>query len=296
MYIKFLNDGSTYDIETDIYSIGNQKIKIDDSRVPAKIGGFELVLDDGSKVDYSEYKVAWDKTDDFVIFSSDVSVYYTFYLYNEDKYVASYTTTTQSEVENGILKFSGKGRQYEQPEMEALYDEDGFFVYKVVKDEVVATTAADKAPYMEEKTAKDLADAKEMKEAEISAACAAAIVAGVDVNGSHYSYAMTDQNNISNLMSLAQQTGLDIPYHADGENCRLYTKEEIAAIYIAAEMNVTGQVTYNNQMKQYIETLEDIDAVKAIEFGTPLTGQYLETYNTMMAQAEEIIRHIIGEN
>jgi hypothetical protein len=149
---------------------------------------------------------------------------------------------------------------------------------------------------MEEKTAKDLADVKEMKEAEISAACAAAIVAGVDVNGSHYSYAMTDQNNISNLMSLAQQTGLDIPYHADGENCRLYTKEEIAAIYIAAEMNVTGQVTYNNQMKQYIETLEDIDAVKAIEFGTPLTGQYLETYNTMMAQAEEIIRHIIGEN
>ena len=78
------------------------------------------------------------------------------------------------------------------------------------------------------------------------------------------------------------------------ENCRLYTKEELTTIYIAAELNVTGQVTYNNQMKRYIYTLTTIEEVNAVQYGDELKGEYLETYNAMMKQAEEVIKKLVN--
>jgi hypothetical protein len=45
-----------------------------------------------------------------------------------------------------------------------------------------------------------------------------------------------------------------------------------------------------------IKPLTDINDVNAITHGIPLTGIYLDTYNAMMAQAQEIIRRVIGEN
>lgn len=43
----------------------------------------------------------------------------------------------------------------------------------------------------------------------------------------------TDQNNISNLVSMAKTTGMNVPYHSDKSLCRLYTPEDIYNIYIA---------------------------------------------------------------
>ena len=222
--------------------------------------------------------------------------YNVYYNFNENNFVESYEVNQEEPKENQVFvrtEFSKEGT----PSIDdKLFDEDGFYVYKVVEGEVVNTTTEDKEAWEEEKKAKELKEAKEKKITEFSDACAQAIIDGVDVNGSHYSYNYSDQNNISNSMNLAIQTGLAIPYHADNENCRLFTRDELIEIYITEELNVTGQVTYNNQMKQYIETLETVEEVEAIHYGTSLTGEYLETYNEMLAQAEEVIRHITEEN
>lgn len=87
------------------------------------------------------------------------------------------------------------------------------------------------------------------------------------------------------------------PYHADGESCRLYEPDEIASIYVLEETNLTHNTTYHNQLKLYIQTLTTKAEIEEVKYGeTELTGEYLETYNMIMAQAQEVIRHFIGEN
>ena len=150
---------------------------------------------------------------------------------------------------------------------------------------------------MDEKAKEDYIKALEAKLNEISAASKAAIVGGIDLNGSHYSYETEDQNNISNAVTLANQTKLAVPYHADGESCRLYEPDEITSIYVLEETNLTHNVTYHNQLKLYIQSLTTKAEIEEVKYGeTELTGEYLDTYNMIMAQAQEVIRHFIGQN
>lgn len=142
---------------------------------------------------------------------------------------------------------------------------------------------------MSNKQAKQLTLAMESKLKEINDNCQSAIVAGVDYNGEHFSYELEDQNNIDNLLNLAKSSnGMDVPYHADNGNCKLYSANDIFAIYIAQKTNVTHHTTYANQLKQYVKTLSTIKDIQAVYYGQELTGQYLETYNAMMEQVKAI--------
>ena len=51
-------------------------------------------------------------------------------------------------------------------------------------------------------------------------------------------------------------------------------------------MNKMHHITYFNQLKMYISTLDDCDIINAIEYGVELTGEYLNTYNAAMLQAK----------
>ena len=142
-----------------------------------------------------------------------------------------------------------------------------------------------------------LDDIKNAKIAQFSSTCNQMIVNGVDVEigdtTQHFSYATDDQSNIKKAFDLAVATGLAVPLHCDDGNCALYSAEDMIRIYVAEETNSTHHQTYFNQMKQYIKTLEDKDAVTALNYGDALTGIYLETYNTIMTQASVIIQAII---
>lgn len=143
-------------------------------------------------------------------------------------------------------------------------------------------------------------DIRAKKIASLSTQCHAVIEAGVDVdiNGvvEHFSYSIEkgDQGNIDDIFSLAISTKLSQPYHADGGACKLYTPEQIMAIYVAQKTNKTVQETWFNQMKQYILACNDKEEIKNIAYGQPLTGQYLDNYNAILAQAQEIINVVIG--
>ena len=118
---------------------------------------------------------------------------------------------------------------------------------------------------------------KEAKVTEMNNACHTTIESGFDLELQgivhHFSLTIQDQLNLFSLSALAQTQEL-IPYHADGETCIFYSSEEINAIVEAAENFKIYQTTYYNALKNYINSLETIEEVSAIEYGTVIPEQY----------------------
>ena len=85
---------------------------------------------------------------------------------------------------------------------------------------------------------------------------------------------------------MAIQTQVPLYYHADGLSCKPYTVEQIVDIYTSNAINKMHHITYFNQLKLYVESLSEIDDIKAVNYGDELTGKYLETYNEAMQQAK----------
>ena len=127
------------------------------------------------------------------------------------------------------------------------------------------------------------------KKAELSAECERTIVAGVDVGDAHYSLTIEDQANILAWMAVAQ-TGKAVPYHQDGQPCRIYSSEEFMEVANAAVAFKTAQTTYCNLLMRQVEAMTDVDEVKAVKYGvTQLEGEYAEQYQIIMAS-------LVGDN
>jgi len=112
---------------------------------------------------------------------------------------------------------------------------------------------------------------------EMSATCRTTIESGFDLilrgETHHFSLTTQDQLNLMNLNLIAQTEEL-IPYHADGEECIFYTSEEINEIIAAAATFKNYQIAYHNALKAYINALDTIEAIAAIEYGTPIPDEY----------------------
>ena len=138
------------------------------------------------------------------------------------------------------------------------------------------------------------------KLSELSSACNAAITAGADVqlsDGStaRFSYSLEDQSNVSEMFNSVLMGATSYPYHANGENCRMYSAADITAIYLALSSLKTGQTTYYNQLRQYVQTLETVPKINAVKYGDALAGEYLETYNTLLTQAQTEMQKILAK-
>ena len=136
------------------------------------------------------------------------------------------------------------------------------------------------------------------KLSEISNACNAVIVNGVDIKFGeetvHFNLSIEDQSNINNLFRVVELGGTEFPYQADGGVCRIYTAAEIAAIYIAAQTLITTQTTYHNELKQYVQTLTDVEEVSAVQYGMTLPEPYLTEMNEKLAVAQQQLQAIVG--
>ena len=89
----------------------------------------------------------------------------------------------------------------------------------------------------------------------------------------HFSLTTQDQLNLMSLGTMAQ-TSNEIPYHADGEEVIFYTSEEINQIIAAANAFKTYQTTYYNSLKAYINSLESIEEISAIEYGIEIPEKF----------------------
>ena len=131
--------------------------------------------------------------------------------------------------------------------------------------------------------------------------CEEYIYAGTSVtyaDGSveHFTYTLADQSNISEMLTAVMAGATEYPYHADGEICKIYTKEQIIAIYGTLSLFKTEATTYHNSLKAQINAMTDASAISAIKFKeTELTGEYLTNYNEMMASAQTQLNAILAK-
>lgn len=112
---------------------------------------------------------------------------------------------------------------------------------------------------------------------EMSNACRTTIEAGFDVElhgeNQHFSLSTQDQLNLMNLSIMAQTQNM-IPYHADDELCVFYTADEINQIVAAASEHRTYHTTYYNALKNYINSLDTIEAISSVTYGIEIPDEY----------------------
>lgn len=135
---------------------------------------------------------------------------------------------------------------------------------------------------------------------EISNVCNVIINNGTQVQLSdglskQFSYTLEDQSNISEMFTAVMVGATSYPYHADGEDCIIYSAQDIIAIYSTLTGLKTAQTTYHNQLKAYVQSLDNAQNVMAVQYGQELTGEYLEKYNQLMAVAQEQMELILSK-
>lgn len=116
------------------------------------------------------------------------------------------------------------------------------------------------------------------------------IYAGVDVKTSygdeHFSLTTNDQANIGNIFNAAVMGVQEYPYHADGKECVIYPKTDIVSLYVQMQTLITKLTTHGNLLKQYVNSCEDKETVKAITLATELTGKLAEQEVKVLASAK----------
>lgn len=136
------------------------------------------------------------------------------------------------------------------------------------------------------------------KISELSNACNGFITKGLAItltNGEtkEFSYSIEDQSNISEMFNAILLGATSYPYHANNEPCQMYSAQDIAIIYFSLSQLKTSQITYFNQLKQYLGTLKSISDIKKVTYGQMLEAEYLENYNSLVEQAKEQMITII---
>lgn len=119
---------------------------------------------------------------------------------------------------------------------------------------------------------------KEGKITLMSKTCNQLIEAGFDIelNGQieHFSLTTQDQLNLISLSAMVASGAEAIPYHADGQVCRFYSNAEMTAIVNAATNFKIYHTTYYNALKNYINSLNTLEALEAIQYGIELPEEF----------------------
>ena len=179
------------------------------------------------------------------------------------------------------------------------YDDGLRYILTYIEDDVYVEPSEIEIPVEpSEPYVPTLDEVKKSKINELSRICNQSILDGVDVEidgvMEHFSYKDEDQVNIKEIFDLSLQTNIPLYYHADNASCKLYTVEQIASIYTTNATNKMHHITYFNQLKLYVESLESKEEIAAVKYGDELIGEYLRTYNDAMAQANVGLTTLLG--
>lgn len=129
-----------------------------------------------------------------------------------------------------------------------------------------------------------LSQTKQRKINEISLISQSTIINGIEFDGKHYRLNTTDQINISALNMMAQM-GNKVPYHADGEVCRIFEPEEMIELAKTSTSWVVYHTTYFNLLKHQILNYTTIEEVESVYYGFPLKEEYQQIIDTITGGA-----------
>jgi hypothetical protein len=125
-------------------------------------------------------------------------------------------------------------------------------------------------------SASALSTGKANKLNELSTACEEKIYDGIDVKTTqgteHFSLELNDQINLAARYLEVKSGATAAVYHADPDNndYRLFTADEIIAIYTAADAFRIYETTYFNKLKKWVNRCTTITDVNAITYGVSL--------------------------
>jgi hypothetical protein len=111
----------------------------------------------------------------------------------------------------------------------------------------------------------------------LSEICNNKIISGFSAvlsDGNKHSFRLTPEDQI-NLLSLENQLNSGeqtFIYHATGMPCRVFLRKDIVKIIKAYRKHVLYHTTYFNVAKQYVNSLTDIDKIKAFSYGDNIAG------------------------
>jgi len=90
----------------------------------------------------------------------------------------------------------------------------------------------------------------------------------------HFSLKDEDQVLIQALKLKVEKGETFLPYHANGELCRIFTANEVIALNTMMEQVITYNTTYFNSLRNFIQHLDNRDTINSIEWGSEIPAQY----------------------
>jgi len=217
-----------------------------------------------------------------------------------NKYCVKYTYTVNnpnSEITSGVIQYASDENEFKA--LLAKLNRKGieFEIIDTDTDSILkfngmAVKSLEEARRLIEPTLEEV-EADKIKE--ISDICQKTIYNGVDVTLTdgevkHFSLKAEDQMNINSLISQVSLGNIKaesgVPYHSDGELCRLFSIADFTLIANTAMAFILQQTTYCNHLTAYVKSLETIEDVNAVEYTQELNGKFLESYNLIISNSK----------
>lgn len=281
--IKFRNSEKIYDVKVDIIT-WRSIIQLSGEELPTEFSDFDVLNDEGVIVDYFEgFDVVYDSGDGYVQLTNDKNIYYDYLVCNENGYVSSSIVTVKESDEYGYLYQSGQGKKYKIFSME-LYNEDGFFLYKIENGELLNTSDEELEAYLVEKAERELEitkanfeNNKENKIVESKILLATYLEAHPLTSNCHSGveaqYNVTTEKQslmASNYLTytIAKQSGVEnatLTWNATGCECEEWTEEEFVTLVLQISEYVKPLVSLQQSYEVAIRNCTTQDELDAIE-------------------------------
>lgn len=177
-------------------------------------------------------------------------------------YINPVTLNNQSTPAPGLLPLTA--------EQEAIYLQYNGFVRITSTDPVEIEPDVEAWEAWKATQPDPLDSARAEKVQEMSAACNAAIVAGMDVETTqgteHFSLEETDQINLTAAYNAVSSGAAGYPYHADGQLCRMFSADEITAISEASISHKLYHTTLCNHLLTWARRAETAEELAGITY------------------------------
>lgn len=208
--------------------------------------------------------------------------------------IAINSSSFVSDLEGWVQIDQGVGDKYHHAQNsyfeKPIYTEDGICQYKLVENKPVERNEEeinkDRVPIVKESKITEL---RVMNDQAIDAGTTIALSTGEE----NFTYTLADQSNISEMFTAVVMGATEYSYHQNGESCRMFNAGDIMTLYGTLSMYKTGLLTYFNQLKNYVGTLTSVEDIQAVTYGQELTGEYLASYNDLMAKNKTQLDKVI---
>lgn len=132
----------------------------------------------------------------------------------------------------------------------------------------------------------------------LSLACNQTIEAGIDVETAtgmeHFDLDVKDQLNLL-MMGIFLVIGMPfVPYQSNGGDCTIYSAKDAMTIFMAYATHRLTQSTYYNQLKKWVERLETVEEIEAVQYGDPLPEDLQQHVAETLTTTQEALMEIIG--